>query len=329
MSLKSNYEYIRDWVKTLFLSKIEGAELQRRLSDVNDRVDTIENNSIDYDYVLRLDSDVSEGKAMEFRKKLGLYRYDDKLTVNNTDVCDPSYSFTVDGTVYELKFIGSPNIELDESVVTMDGQDPVVVYSNDWNFENDVCSYGELNSPPSIFIVNEDDAEIDGTTVYYAGIYFATSTMDDNTKIPVSFTANNVDPEYTYVSTEYLPISTNVIIDKTSDDKVSTPKSVYGAIYPNVISATANQAIVPNVVYDYGLLPSTISFNMETPEDGSINNHYYFMFDTDTDTAPTITWPSAITQWANDEAPEIKTGKHYEISVINGYAAYMEFTSND
>ena len=54
----------------------------------------------------------------------------------------------------------------------------------------------------------------------------------------------------------------------------------------------------------------------------SIVNHYYFTFDTPS-TAPSITWPAAITMWADGDEPTIEESTHYEVSVINGVAAIM------
>lgn len=77
---------------------------------------------------------------------------------------------------------------------------------------------------------------------------------------------------------------------------------------------------LPDVVYNLGTLTGTVTFSLAAAVSGNVN-HYFWMFDTSS-TAPTVTWPSGIT-WA-DSAPTVAASKHYEISVLNGIATYLE-----
>lgn len=118
-------------------------------------------------------------------------------------------------------------------------------------------------------------------------------------------------------------ISTNVVTDKTSDTKTSSPKSVYDEIHPSTQSSQPAGGFLPNVIYNLGTLSGNTTFALATPADSSVANHYYWTFDTGS-TAPTITWPASITEWNGGSAPTINASKHYEISVLNGVGAFME-----
>lgn len=116
-------------------------------------------------------------------------------------------------------------------------------------------------------------------------------------------------------------ISTDVAADKTSNDKTSSPKSVYDAIHPAVGSAQPAGGFLPNVMYALGTLTGSVTFALAAAVSGIVN-HYFWTF-TAGSTAPTITWPSGLT-WVGGSAPEIAAGSHYEISVLDGVAAFLE-----
>lgn len=82
--------------------------------------------------------------------------------------------------------------------------------------------------------------------------------------------------------------------------------------------------MLPNVFYDLGTLAGNTTFSFDTTDlDTSVANHWYWTFDTPS-TAPTITWPAAITSWNGGSAPTIAASKHYEVSVIDGVGTFME-----
>ena len=98
---------------------------------------------------------------------------------------------------------------------------------------------------------------------------------------------------------------------------------VYDEIHPAVVTTQPSGGFVPNVTYDLGTITGTVTFAMASPSDATITNHYFWTFDTDT-TAPTITWPQAITSWNGGSAPTINASKHYEVSVLDGIGVIME-----
>ena len=98
----------------------------------------------------------------------------------------------------------------------------------------------------------------------------------------------------------------------------------YNEIHPTVGTTQPQGGMLPNVFYNFGTLSGNTTFAMDTANvDSSILNHYYWTFNTPS-TAPTITWPAAITSWFGGSAPTINASKHYEVSVVNGIGAIME-----
>jgi hypothetical protein len=91
---------------------------------------------------------------------------------------------------------------------------------------------------------------------------------------------------------------------------------------PAVGTSQPSGGMLPNVFYNLGSLSGSVTFALAAATDNTILNHYYWTFDTPS-TVPTVTWPTGLT-WAGGSAPTLAASKHYEISVINGIAAYME-----
>ena len=88
-------------------------------------------------------------------------------------------------------------------------------------------------------------------------------------------------------------------------------------------STIPSGGMLPNVVYNLGTLSSNTTFTLAAPTDNTILNHYYWTFNTGS-TVPTITWPTGII-WAGDNlTPTIVANKHYEVSVINNVATYID-----
>lgn len=77
--------------------------------------------------------------------------------------------------------------------------------------------------------------------------------------------------------------------------------------------------MLPNVLYELGTIGNT-TISLAAGTAGMLN-HYYFTFETG-NAAPTITWPSLT--WVDGSAPTINADKHYEVSVLDGYALYVE-----
>ena len=89
-------------------------------------------------------------------------------------------------------------------------------------------------------------------------------------------------------------------------------------------ASTPPASMAPNNVYQYGTLSGNTTFPpLATPTEPDIANVYCWTFATPA-TAPTITWPSAITSWAGGSAPTINASKSYEVSVMDGFATIIE-----
>lgn len=127
-------------------------------------------------------------------------------------------------------------------------------------------------------------------------------------------------PAYPTVPT----ISTDIETDKASNTKTASPKAVYDEVHPAVGSSQPAGGMLPNVFYDLGTLSGDTTFSFATPSDNTIENEYMFEFTTPS-TAPTITWPNAITGWSGGTAPTISASKTYQVSVLNGLGVIAEF----
>lgn len=118
-------------------------------------------------------------------------------------------------------------------------------------------------------------------------------------------------------------ISTNVALDKTSDLKTSSPKSVYNEIHPSIGTSQPSGGMLPNVLYNLGPIAGSATFSLAAPSDSNILNHYYWTFSTGP-SVPSITWPAGVTSWIGGSAPTIAASKYYEISILNGIGVYFE-----
>ena len=78
---------------------------------------------------------------------------------------------------------------------------------------------------------------------------------------------------------------------------------------------------LPDVVYKLGTITEDVSFSLAPVVLGN-TNHYFWTFETGS-VAPTITWPNGIT-WADGTGPAVSANKHYEISILDGIAVFLE-----
>lgn len=115
----------------------------------------------------------------------------------------------------------------------------------------------------------------------------------------------------------------NTISSASTNDQVPSAKAVYDNVSIKIQSSQPAGGFLPNVFYSLGELSGDTTFYMDAASDNAILNHWYWTFDTPS-TVPTITWPAAITKWVGGSAPTLTASTHYEISVINGIAAYLE-----
>lgn len=148
-------------------------------------------------------------------------------------------------------------------------------------------------------------------------------TTDGNTSLPADNTlitsiASQSDPGQAW--------------GHATDDTIPTIGLVY-----NKFSEKADKVIVmdastlpssldPNKVYQMGTLTGSVTipaFSAVASGNNTEVKIWCFTFNTST-TAPTITWPAAITNWVGGSAPIIDASKKYEVTVMDGIGAIME-----
>ena len=114
-----------------------------------------------------------------------------------------------------------------------------------------------------------------------------------------------------------------VVFTLTNGDKVTIDfNHVHPQYYSKEVETSQPQGgFLPDVIYKLGTLTGSVTFSLEAAVTGNAN-HYFWMFDTGS-TAPTITWPAGLT-WADGSAPTVAASKHYEVSIMDGIAAYLE-----
>ena len=119
------------------------------------------------------------------------------------------------------------------------------------------------------------------------------------------------------------PVSNSLFEDKASTTKIPSTKETYDATRPPIIRSMPSGGMKPNVYYNLGTLTGNITFSLAEPEDANIVNHYFFSFIAG-NPIPTITWPAGIVGWASGVAPTMIESVYYEVSILNGYAAYLD-----
>ena len=127
-----------------------------------------------------------------------------------------------------------------------------------------------------------------------------------------------------------VPISTDLIADRTDNTKAVSAGQVYDTIYPECGSVIPAGGLLPNVLYNLGTLTGAVSVSLATPIDADVQNEYKFSFVAGSP-APTVTWPASITKWAGNcldtgtLLPVIVEGNIYEVSILDGLAVIIEF----
>lgn len=122
---------------------------------------------------------------------------------------------------------------------------------------------------------------------------------------------------------QQITLSQDVVADKAATNKAPSSKSFYDDVHPAIAYTQPVGGMLPNVFYDLGVLDGgNVTFSLAAPLDASVLNHYFFVFRTG-ETVPNVTWPSNIVGWINGGDPELEPMSHYEISIINGYAAFL------
>ena len=114
-------------------------------------------------------------------------------------------------------------------------------------------------------------------------------------------------------------VDTNIYLTSHQDISGKADKVV------GVDASTLPSTLDPNKVYQMGTLTGSVTipaFSAVASGDTEAKI-WCFTFNTST-TAPTITWPAAITNWVGGSAPTINASKKYEVTVMNGIGAIME-----
>lgn len=184
-----------------------------------------------------------------------------------------------------------------------------------------------------------DEIYQEGTLSYIEDRYVITSPFEETTDFEdvvfiapgiFHYDSDNSTGYYSIpVSDEYIPDNIERNTNKTNTINANSyiwqypsAKAVYSAIHPAIATTQPTGGMLPNIMYNLGTLSENTTFTLAAPADNAIVNHYYWTFDTG-GTAPTITWPAGI-YWFGGRAPNINISSHYEISVLNNIAVFME-----
>ena len=89
-----------------------------------------------------------------------------------------------------------------------------------------------------------------------------------------------------------------------------------------VANAIPQGGMLPNVLYLLGTIIANTTFPLAPATDNTIANVWMWTFETETKL--TISWPPQITAWNGGDPPIIAENYHYEISVLDGVASYIE-----
>ena len=171
-----------------------------------------------------------------------------------------------------------------------------------------------------------------GPEVFYKAVIDDTDTWDVST---FTFqTTSNLVTSISLLSTNSQYPSAKCVYDELSDkqdelvsgDNIKTVNgtTILGSGDVNTRSAVTTApsgGFLPDQYYNLGTLTGTVTFSLASTVSGNIN-HYYWVFDTGS-TAPTVTFPAGIT-WTDGTGPTVAANKHYEISILNNIAAFME-----
>lgn len=174
------------------------------------------------------------------------------------------------------------------------------------------------------------------------GLASVLESVESGTPIGLIFEAKRgyfliIPTEYGYRITRfsnnplYMERTTNKVTSishSSNNTDYPTARAVYNAINPSVGSAQPSGGILPNVLYNLGILTGNVEIVFASPDDANVENEYKFVFDSG-DTVPVISWPASITNWIGNcltnGVPSYSANKHYEVSVEGAYGIIIEF----
>lgn len=233
------------------------------------------------------------------------------------------------------------------------GTEKIPVSDTEYVTPNQIASLGGGGTGPATYTVS-DIEDISGEVLDAVGVgdivkevntsnsedkcYVVNYIGYDHTSISLfsteSYMAMTVDYYYSDgswetagVSYHNLNLSSNIYSDKDDDSIAPTTQATYGEIHPAYATSIPNGGMLPNILYKLGTKTGSVSMALANAWDNTIENEYKFTFDTSS-TPPTITWSNKIYIWLGNclssNVPVIAANKHYEVSVLDGYAYIIE-----
>ncbi len=185
---------------------------------------------------------------------------------------------------------------------------------------------------------NPFQVEIVDTTEYVTIGDFIKSAIGENGVIYL-YPNSNPYGENTYTEllwveedSKFEIIDRDITIDSTPTSASPNPVSsggVYTALQGKADKIPVDDEIpqdgmLPNVLYLLGVISTNTTFSLAAATDNTIANIWMWTFETGA-TAPTITWPpQGITAWNGGDPPAIVENYHYEITVMDGVASFIE-----
>lgn len=202
-------------------------------------------------------------------------------------------------TYYRKPSMGIPKTDLAAAVQTSLGKADTALQT-----ETDPTVPSWAKQPDKPTYTAQEVGALPANTPLFSGNYNDLSNKPAIPTVPTNVSAFNNDAGYL---TQHQDISGKA-------DKVIV-----------VDASTLPASLEPNKVYQLGTLSGSVTIPPFTavPAGDTEARLWYFTFDTDA-TAPTITWPAAVTAWVGGSAPTINASKKYEVSVLDGVAAIME-----
>lgn len=85
-------------------------------------------------------------------------------------------------------------------------------------------------------------------------------------------------------------------------------------------NTTLAQELAPNTLYTFESRTNNLTLTLGTPIVGKASEYHLFLV---AGAAITVTWPSSIS-WNGGSAPTITAGNTYEVSILDGVAAFIE-----
>lgn len=260
---------------------------------------------------ITVDTELSESSVNPVQNKV--------ITTAINEKQDELVSGTNIKTVNNESLLGSGNITIQS------GSDPDAVKYIEQSLTSAQKAQARKNigSCSADLLSPVDSANI-GSNVQYVS-QSLTSSQKEQARLNIGAGTSSFSGSYNDLTNKpTIPLLSNDLsADKTSTTKAASAKDTYDAAHPAIVTSIPVGGMRPNVYYKLGTLTGNVTFNLAEPTDPTIVNHYFFSFYAG-DPAPTVTWPSSIVGWASGIQPTITSLVYYEISILDGYAAFLD-----